>query len=228
MFSGFVYYLGYITKFRLDTTLVPRSLGDFVTESWYLGVLALSFIFKFWLWPVWIFASMILLFFVVMHFAVYLKSKGIFYIADSITKENPGRKILGLTQWNWICWWKAVEDMYAWFVVTIVLLILPIFVLIQPFEKGKRDAQRQIEQLANHQCNPLKVKKNETACISLIDISASPNKVLFQGISVAANANRIAIYDGKVLEVWPLTNSMKVQKSVVRSVDSVPSTEELN
>ena len=28
MFSGFVYYLGYITNFGLDTRLVPRGLGD--------------------------------------------------------------------------------------------------------------------------------------------------------------------------------------------------------
>ncbi len=214
MFSGFVYYLGYTTKYGLDPSFVPRSLGDFVSESWYLGVLAFGYLLKFWKWPLWIFGLLSLIYLVVMYIATHLKSKGKLKFDNPISKENPGRKILGMSQWNWILWWEMVENMYIWLVIPIVFLLLPILVLVTPFEKGKSDAQKQIDQFALHQCDPLKVKKDDVTCTSLIDISVTPNKVLMQGISVAANANRIAIYNGKVLEIWSLTNSMKIQKNV--------------
>ena len=221
MFSGFVYYLGYIITFGLDPSLVPRSLGDFFIESWYLGTLVFVYVLKFWWWPIFLFGAMSWLLF----FAMYLKSKEWLKVGDPISKENPGRKILGLAQWDWIRWWRTVEEMYVWLAISLVFLLLPYLVLVSPFGKGKNDALKQMEQLSNHQCNPFEVKKDEVACISIIDISVTPNKVLLQGVSVATNGNRIAIYNGKVLEVWPITNSMKIQKNVSGSIVPVSSTQ---
>ena len=221
MFSGFVYYLGYINTFGLDSSLVPRNLGDFFTESWYLGVLAFVYLFKFWWLPVSMFVAMSLLLFMVAQLSNYLKLKGKRYIANPISKDNPGRKILGLTQWSWMCWWDDEVKLYNWLMLPLLLVFIPYLVLISPFKQGENDALKNIERFSKHKCNPVKDKKDRVGCISLIDVSVTPNKVLLQGITVAANANRIAIYNGKVLEVWPLTSSMKVQKQMAEPIDFV-------
>ena len=216
VFAGYVYYIGYVITFGLDPSLVARSLSDVVSEGWYLGILALGYILKFWKYPLLAFGILCVVFLVIIYVAAHFKSKGKPPFSAQITKENPGRKILGLSQWHWICWWELVETFYAWLLYPIAFLLVPILVMVNPYERGKQDAQRQIEELASHKCDSLLVKKGQVRCVELIDVSQTPNKVLFEGMVITANSNRIALYNSDDLEVWPLTDSVKIRKHVVK------------
>jgi len=222
---GYVYHLGFIDYFGLDSSLVPRDFGGMITESWYLGVMSLASLVPY-LWFVFLFTGMF--FFVVlgfMYFSLYFKDKKGVRVLGKVTKQDQGRKILGLTQWLWNNLFDSTMKLTLIVCTVIMIPMTFLLILISPFQLGMKEAEALNKRYAAWGCENGQVdvgqldEAKSVPCISLIDSSQPESKLLAQGIYVSSNGNRIAIFQDKTLQIYPLLAQYRISK--IRQPDSV-------
>lgn len=212
LLAGYVYHLGYSMTFGLNSSLINKGFSDVITEAWLLGALLLVKFVKYW-WVAFILVGTVSLIMLgLFYFIVYLKAKGRDPAAWEITKEKRGRKIFGLTLWHWKCWFETVQEFGTWVYIPTVLLLIAILITITPFQQGANEAKKQIGQIQKSGCNAPLDQKDRVRCTTLTDISVTPNIPVFTGILVSSNSSHVALFDGKTLEVFPLTDKFKLSK----------------
>jgi hypothetical protein len=214
LLAGYSYHLGNTLGFGLDPSLLSRGFGDVIAESWYVGVQLLGFFVTKWWWMLVFFGFTITILFGTFISYLRLKGKGVDVFANPITKENQGRSIYGLTQWQWICCGEAVFELGALCFIPLVVLVVAGSIVILPFQRGKEYAHETIENFRKHGCE-IKPEKphNFSRCVYLIDISSSNATTVAQGVLVTANSERVAIFTTNAIEVWPLLDNYKLQKA---------------
>lgn len=214
LLSGYVYHLGHITAFGLDSSLMSRGFGDVITESWYIGVLLLTYFLAQWWWLLVFFGVMVTVLLSLFIYFVRLKEKGVDVFANPITKENQGRRILRLTQWHWICCGEMVMGVGSVICIPSVVLLVAAAVVILPFQKGYQYGLAAIESFQKNGCEVAADESQPfSQCIYLMDISSSNVTTVAQGLLVTANSGRIAVFTERAIEVWPMLDKYKLQKS---------------
>lgn len=212
LLAGYSYYLGHITTFGIDSSLMNRGFGDVIAESWIVGVRLLVYLWSRWWWLVLFFGFAIIGALGALIFVVRQKSKGIDALAKKINKEYQGRTILGFTQWHWLCLGEVVGTIWNWSWAVVALVMFASAVVILPFHHGNFDAQTQIMQYQKNGCADISKMPEPFSCIYLIDISSSDDVPVTQGFLVTANNERVAIFNKNGLEVWPLLDSYMLRR----------------
>jgi hypothetical protein len=212
--AGYTWYIGHISAFGLDSSIMNRGLGDVIAESWYVGLMALIYLLPLWWYPFIFVAVVGALMLGGLYYISRQRDKGKNPLGDPITKQNQGRRILGLTQWHWVCWLEAVHLMCGWALVPIVLVLLTWLFIVFPFSEGNTLAKSEIEKYQKRGCTMDGVVGSPTRCISLVDIS-SPSVPAAQGLLVSSTNERIAIFNDKGLQVWPLTSSYRIDRAYI-------------
>ncbi|PTB86768.1 hypothetical protein C9940_00915 [Pseudidiomarina aestuarii] len=207
LLSGFSYHIGHIFTFGLSYELINKDMSDVLVESWYVGVLAIGWLLTklpFWLG---FFVLLVIVGLIAFFYARHAKESGKDWLFEEISKENQGRKIWGITQWHWCELGSMFKELISWFYYPVLILCFVVLVTVFPYEKGKDDAEKQIQLYAESGCNS---EEKVGQCSYLIDTS-SENKILAKGILISANQERIAIFNNE-LEVWPLLDSYLIRK----------------
>lgn len=212
LLAGYVYHLGYSVTFGLDPSLINKGFSDVITEAWLLGTLLLVQFVNYWWTGFVVVGAVSLIMLGLFYFIVYLKAEGKDPAAWEITKEKQGRKIFGLTLWHWKCWFETVQELGTWVYIPTVLLLLATLVAIIPFQQGANEAKKQIGQIQKSGCNAPLDQKDRVRCVSLVDISITPNATIFSGILVSSNNDFVALFDGQTLEVFRLKDDFKLSK----------------
>lgn len=210
LLAGYVWHLGYTMTFGLDPNLINRDFSEVLAEAWYIGTLLLVFFLKKWWWLLVIFLALSTAFLIILSLLIFQKSKGRDWMDREITRDNQGKKILWLTLWHWKCVGELVSTVGIWCYIPLAVLVFTSFVIITPARIGRENAETQIAKIKNIGCKTAADQKDHIPCTSLFDFSAIPPTPLIQGILVSANANRVAVFDGRNLEVLPLTDRVKV------------------
>jgi hypothetical protein len=207
LLSGFSYHIGHIFTFGLSYELINKDMSDVLVESWYIGVLAITWLLS--KWPLWLgfFIFLVIIGLVAFFYARHAKANGKDWLFEGISKENQGRKILGITQWHWCQLGSMFSELISWFYYPVLILCFVGLLTAFPYERGKADAEKQIQLYAESGCNS---EEKIVQCSYLIDTS-NENKVLTKGILVSANQDRIAIFNNE-LEIWPLLDSYIIRK----------------
>jgi hypothetical protein len=207
LLTGFSYHIGHIFTFGLSYELINKDMSDVLVESWYIGVLAIA-----WLltkWPYWLgfFVFLVIIGLVAFFYARHAKASGKDWLFEEISKENQGRKILGITQWHWCVLGEMHVELSSWFSYPLLIVCFLGLLTAFPYERGKADAEKQIQLYVESGCDN---EEKIAQCSYLIDTN-SENKILAKGILVSANQDRIAIFNNE-LEVWPLLDSYIIRK----------------
>ncbi|MCB2425439.1 hypothetical protein [Methylophaga pinxianii] len=207
LLSGFSYHIGHIFTYGLSYELINKDMSDVLVESWYIGVLAIA-----WLltkWPYWLgfFAFLVIIGLVSFFYARHAKEKGKDWLFDELSKENQGRRVLGITQWHWCQLGSMFSELADWFNYPLLILCFVGLLTAIPYQRGKADAERQMQIYAESGCDS---EEKIVQCSYLIDTS-NENKIIAKGLLVSANQERIAIFNNE-LEVWPLLDSYIIRK----------------
>jgi len=193
LLTGYVYHLGYIHAFGLDFSLVSKDLSEMLVESWYLALLAVDK-----LLPVFtILMVLILISMVVLHYKRNRKETN-----GNNKNEEAGRE-------------ENTDDMDILFVclmMPVVLIIAYIVISVKPYQVGREDALKQIQDHHQYSCAEIEKLNNITLCSQLIDMSDN-NNIISQGIMVTSNDKRIAIYSNNKVEVFPFLPQYKLSKT---------------
>ncbi len=200
LLAGYSWRLGYVSTFGLNPEIISKGFSDVVVESWVVGVKVIVFGVSKWMYlPLfWILIVMFLL--GVLYFFVHMKNKGVISVdyAD-ITLEKKGEKIFGLTQWHWKIFSETAGEVGHWFYWPLVVLIVAAVLAVFPFEDGKQNALKQLVEFRENGCG------KQGSCTRLLRTDGGSESLLVvEGIVVAANSERIAIYSGGGVGVYPL------------------------
>lgn len=207
LLTGFSYHIGHIFTFGLSYELINKDMSDVLVESWYIGVLAIAWLLS--KWPVWLgfFIFFVIIGLVAFFYVRHAKEKGKLWLFEELSKENQGRKILGITQWHWCVLGEMYVELSSWFSYPLLIVCFLGLLTAFPYERGKADADRQIQIYAESGCDH---EEKVGQCSYLID-TKNQNKIIAKGILVSANQDRIAIFNNE-LEVWPLLDSYIIRK----------------
>ena len=207
--AGYTYYIGYISAFGLDASLMDRGLADVIAESWYVGLLALVYVLPFWWYPFAFMAAVVML-----MLAAYCirrqREKGKDVINESPVQQNQDGKRLG----DWISWLEMIVYMAGWALTPGAIMLLTWLFFVTPFQKGNATAKVDIEKYQKNKCTTEATTASPERCVALIDIAA-PSKPVAYGIVVSGSRDRIAIFSEKGLQVWPLTSSYRIDKAYI-------------
>lgn len=212
LIAGYVYHLGYIQSFGLDAAIIYKSLPDMITEGWYLTIqIVLWLVDSLWFFIIgfFLFLGLIL---AIAYLITYLKIKGRLEPVEDITFENQGRSILGLTEWIWKNFWEMVEKSLTWFLHIPLAVLTTILVLaLWPYQQGRDDGLKQIAQHKEYGCTAKDSLPDMVQCIYIFDNSkSSNNKLVAQGILVAADKQRLALFNNNKIEIWPRQVDYKI------------------
>lgn len=214
LLSGYVYHLGYVTKFGLNSSLMSRGFSDVITESWYIGVLLLTYLLEKWWWFLVFFGIMATIAVCSFFYFVRLENKGVDIFANPITKANQGRTVLGFTQWHWICCGKMLMGIGSLSYIPLAVVSLIAAIVILPFQKGGQNALKEIESFRKDGCEVVAGgSRSFSRCVYLMDISSSNPTVVAQGLLVTTNNERIAIFTEGAIEVWSSLDKYKLKKA---------------
>ena len=212
LLTGYVYHLGYVQAFGLDASMVSKDLSEMLVESWYLVALAVIYLLpKFWirfalgLGFILFFTSML------MFFVSQKKKSKKWILAEDSTQENQGRSFWGLTMWQWKLLGQIIHDVITWALLPVIILLCVATVAIFPYQTGREDALKQIQDHHQYSCAEIEKLENIVQCSQLIDTSDN-NNIISQGIMVTSNDKRIAIYSNNKVEVFPFLPQYKLSK----------------
>lgn len=210
LLTGFSYHIGHIFTFGLSYELINKDMSDVLVESWYIGVLAIAWLLS--KWPVWLglFIFLVIIGLVAFFYVRHAKESGKDWLFEELSKENQGRKILGITQWHWCVLGEMHVELSSWFSYPLLIVCFMGLLTAFPYERGKADAERQMQIYAESGCDH---GEKVGQCSYLID-TKNQNKIIAKGILVSANQDRIAIFNNE-LEVWPLLDSYIIRKQKV-------------
>lgn len=212
LLAGHVFYLGSTMPFGLDSTVITRGLGDTVAEAWMIGITLLSYLFSRW-WYLLVFLliiSTVLL--AVIYFVFCFDQNGTYAEKLEISKQKPGREIFGLTLFAWKGWLSIVLGLGACVYAPLVALVFTAFIIVIPYQMGEKNAKEKIENVQKMGCSPPSEQISHIRCTTLTDLSAKPPAPIFTGILVSSNSSHVALFDGATLEVFPLTDNVKLSK----------------
>lgn len=215
---GYVYHLGFIAYFSLDSSLVPRDFTGMITESWYLGVMSLAFLLPYW-WFVFLLPVVFFFFLLgLIYFVLWFKDKEGVWVFAEVTKEDQGRRIFGLTQWLWNNLFDSTMKLVLIVCTVILLPTTLLLVLLSPFQQGFDEAKKLNLRYMERGCESGQVdmesmdEHKPVPCVSLIDASQAEPKLLAKGIYVTSNENRIAIFQEQTLHIYPLLAQYRISK----------------
>lgn len=212
LLAGYIFHLGYSQTFGLDSSLVYKSLADMMTEAWYLGVMILIYLVpKWWYLVVALFFYILLILVLFLYFS-YLKKQGKTWFTKEITKDNQGAKFCGLTLWRWGHIYEIFEELSSWFLIPAIILLFAASLTVFPYQQGRDGALKQITEHQKYNCEAKEKQGLATRCHYLIDTSTAEQKIIAQGILVAANNNRVALFDNNIVEVWPILDSYIIRR----------------
>jgi len=210
MMAGYVYHLGYTFTFGLNSELISKDFSDVVAESWILGVQLLVYVITHWAYLLLLGLAFIVFVFLLMHLVTYLQDhRGFKLNNDEITQENQGQVYWGLSKWKWICLWGFIEEVTKWIAGPLSVVVFVTLMMMLPYQKGQDFAQRQITEYQKDGC------ASSTHCVQLIDFSGTEEQLVVEGIMVSANDQRIAVFSGEKLVVYPLLESYKLSRRYV-------------
>ncbi len=207
LLTGFSYHIGHIFTFGLSNELINKDMSDVLVESWYIGVLAVGWLFSKWLYFLSFFIFLVVIGLAAFFTARHAKENGKDWLFEELSKENQGRKILGITQWHWCKLGEMHVELSSWFYYPLVILCFIGLLTAFPYQRGQHDAEKQMKIFAESGCQS---EEKVGRCTYLLDTSKN-NQVIAKGILISANDNKVALYNNKV-EVWPLLDSYLARK----------------
>lgn len=211
LIAGYVYHLGYIQSFGLDASIIYKSLPDMITEGWYLTIQIVLWIGDIW----WVFIVILILYagliLGVSYRITYLKTMGRLEPVEEITFENQGRSTLGLTEWIWKGFWEKMDKSLTWFLhIPLAVLTVLLFLALWPYQHGWDDGLKQIAQHQEYGCTAKDSLPDMAQCVYIFDNSKSSNELVAQGILIAADKERLALFNNNKIEIWPRQVDYKV------------------
>lgn len=212
LIAGYVYHLGYIQSFGLDAAIIYKSLPDMITEGWYLTIQVVLWLVGIW----WYFIVALILFtgliLGVSYRLTYLKTKGRLKPIEEITFENQGQSTLGLTKWVWTNFWETMEKSLTWFLhIPLAVLTVLLLLAMWPYQQGRDDGLKQIAQHQEYGCTAKDSLPDMTQCIYIFDTSkSSSHELVAQGVLVAADKQRLALFNDNKMEIWPRQVGYKI------------------
>lgn len=207
LLSGFSYHIGHIFAFGLSHELIDKDMSDVLVESWYIGVLAIAWLLSKWPYFLGFFILLIVIGLAAFFTARYAKEHGKDWFFEELSKENQGRKILGITQWHWCQLGEMHVELSSWFYYPLVILCFIGLLTAFPYQRGQQDAEKQMKIFAESGCQS---EEKVGRCTYLIDTTKN-NQMIAKGILISANDKKVALYNNKV-EVWSLVDSYLIQK----------------
>lgn len=213
LLAGYSWRLGYVSTFGLNPEIIEKGLADVVVESWVVGVKVIVFGVSKWMYFPLFWVSIVTFLLGVLYFFVHLKSKGVISVDRAeITFENKGEKFSGLTQWHWKTLYETAEEIGHWFYWPLVVLIVAAVVAVFPFEDGKQFALEQLVEFRENGCG------KQGSCTRLLRVEGGSESLVVEGIVVAANSGRIAIYSDGRVGVYPLLDDRVLVRGLGESV----------
>ncbi|NQY27563.1 MAG: hypothetical protein HRT92_10370 [Piscirickettsiaceae bacterium] len=212
LIAGYVYHLGYIHSFGLDAAIIYKSLPDMITEGWYLTIQIVLWMVDIW----WVFIVALILYagliLGISYGVTYLKTKGKLEHVEEITFENQGRLTFGLTEWIWKIFWETMNEGLTWFLHIPLAVLTVLFLLaLWPYQQGRDDGLKQIAQHQEYGCIAKDSLPDMTQCIYIFDNSKSnSDELVAQGILVAADKQRLALFNDNKIEIWPRKVDYKI------------------
>ncbi|SFK36077.1 hypothetical protein [Methylophaga sulfidovorans] len=207
LLTGFSYHIGHIFTFGLSHELINKDMSDVLVESWYIGILGAGWLLSKWPFLLGVFLFYVLFVLAVFFFLRHARENGKDWIFEEITKENQGRKILGITQWHWCLLSEMIGTISSWIAYPILIISLIVSLLGGAYLRGQYDAEKQMEIYTNAGCQS---EEKVGRCTYLLDTTKN-NQVIAKGILISANDKKVALYNNKV-EVWPLLDSYLIRK----------------
>lgn len=101
----------------------------------------------------------------------------------------------------------------------LALLLVAISIVVVPFQRGQKDAIKQLEQYHQHACRGSNEGSKFSRCIYLVDTSASESKIVAKGTLVIASKERVAIFNDNGLEFWPLRDSYTIRRKYLPQIE---------
>lgn len=213
LLAGYSWRLGYVSTFGLNPEIISKGFSDVVVESWVVGVKVIAFGVSKWMYFPLFWVSIVTFLLGLLYFFVHLKNKGLITVDPAeITFENRGRKFIGLTQWHWKTLFETGEKIGHWFYWPLVVLIVAALLAVFPFEDGKQFA---LDQLVEHRVNGC---GEQGSCTRLLRVDDESESLVVEGIVVAANSERIAIYSDGRVGVYPLLDDRVLVRGLSEGV----------
>jgi len=142
LLSGYSYHLGYVITFELSTDLISKSMSEVLAESWYVGVIALSWMLSKWPYVLLYFLILLAIIIATFFFARWCRNTGKNWIFEEITKENQGKTFLTITQWHWKQLGEMFSEMSSWFFYPMTLLACIGLLMAFPFQDAEQYAKK--------------------------------------------------------------------------------------
>lgn len=207
LLTGFSYHIGHIFTFGLSHELINKDMSDVLVESWYIGVLGAGWLLSKWPYFLGFFVFLVVSGLAAFLFARHAKENGKDWLFEELSKENQGKKILGITQWHWCQLGGMVNELFSWLAYPIFIVSIVLVLIGFSFQRGQYDAEKQMKIFEESGCQS---EEKVGRCTYLLDTTKN-NQVIAKGILISANDNKVALYNNQV-EVWPLLNSYLIRK----------------
>jgi len=222
LLAGYIYHLGYVHAFGLDTNLISKPISEMLVESWYLAVILLGYILERWFYFFIVAIALFLVMLMALTIAIKLKKEDESVVVDEITQDNQGDRVLWFTQWHLKMLAKIADQLIKNIILLpLFIILIPAVITVSPYQKGKTDAEKQISEQQKYGCSIDEKGSYQSKCSYLIDISYLDEKIISAGIIVDATEKKIAIFHDNLIEVYPLLDSYKIVKPYDKPIAKV-------
>lgn len=218
LIAGYSYHLGTVLTFNVDSSLLPRSLGDLLGESFYMAVLFYGKVVKF-LWPlIFITLGLGLFFYVLLYIVPRMQEKGHKFaiLEEDFSKENQGPRVLGITCWHWVCLGEAIRDVSSWLLMPVWIFAVLGLGALKPFMIAQGEALKQIEAFNTHGCAQTSNPSDKFTCTKLVETVNGVETALVEGVLITATDDKIGVYTGTESEIWMLNDNRKVVRTFIK------------